>query len=156
MKTTVPWMCSCALPALQAAAEAVFGDAAEHLQGPVDRRDEIDFDHAAEVFHRIERGLAGRLVDLGGQRVAGDPGRRNEDPHRAPLGRDLVEDLAAKGLVGHVADAGHGLDPIVGELVDRTGQLRGAGVLVDQPDGLHPAPHQFQRHGLADPASGPD
>ena len=102
-------MCSSAAPALQAAGQAVFGDAGKHFQRPIDWRDQIDFHHAAEIFDRIERDLARRLVDFGGQRVAGDAGRGDEDLRDAPLRLDVVEHLAAKVFVGNVAYAGDGV-----------------------------------------------
>ena len=72
---------------------------AKHFQRPIDRRDEIDFHHAAKIFDGISaRPCPCVLSIFGGQRVAGDAGRGDEDLRDAPLGLDFVEHLAAEIL----------------------------------------------------------
>ena len=52
----------------------------------------------------VNEGLAGFLVDLDGELVARDAGRRDEDSGWAVLGDEQVVGSAAEVAVGHVAD----------------------------------------------------
>src|SRR5262249_30946707 len=62
------------LPAFEAAESPFFGDASDHFESPVDRRDEIDFDDLAEGFNRIDGDRFSLFVNLDGEAVTGDAG----------------------------------------------------------------------------------
>ena len=57
----------------------LLGDVGHHLQRPVDRRDQVDLDHLAKRLEAVDQRLAGLLVDLDRQGVAGDAGRGDAD-----------------------------------------------------------------------------
>ena len=79
MKMTVPWIPSAGAQRPLPLREPLLGDPGDHLHRPVHRRHEVDLHHQAEVLDRVDRGLAGLLVHLDGELVAGDAGRGDAD-----------------------------------------------------------------------------
>src|SRR5439155_7134782 len=67
------------LPALEAAGSAIFGDASDHLERPVDRRHEVHVDDPLELVRRIDPRIARFPVDTDRKIVARDTGRRHAD-----------------------------------------------------------------------------
>jgi len=90
-------------PALQALGGAGFGDAADQLQRPVHRGDEVHVHDQLEQVLRVDARLAGELVHPHRQLVAGDARRRHAQRHQAVLAADRVEHRCAELLVRDIA-----------------------------------------------------
>jgi hypothetical protein len=72
MNTMAPCIRSDGCQREQAARGAILGDASDHLERPVDGRDEVDVEHLLEPLDRVDPRLAGVAVDAHGEIVARD------------------------------------------------------------------------------------
>jgi hypothetical protein len=137
-------------PTLQAVRSTVLGDAADHLQRPVHRRDQVDVDDELELFEWVDARFAGGFVDAHSEVVARDARGRHAQRHRA-VARDRVVDLRAESFVGGVA-VERVRERAAGFGIQRGRDLADGFAHVHQRDGLDAAARHRRGHRAADPA----
>src|SRR5437667_5041478 len=121
------------MPSLKAALGAIFGDASDHLESPIDGRHKVYVEDLFELVHWIDARLASDLVDAHRKIVAGDAGGRHAHSDGIELETDGIKNRSAKSLICRVALVG------VGDLP--------AGLCIDfSGDAINVPAHIHERH----------
>ena len=89
-------------PALQALPIARLSNSGDHLEHPVDGRDQVDVDHQPEDLFRVDLRLAGGPVNAYRQVIAGDAGCRDADADQTVMSADCVEHASPECRLRHV------------------------------------------------------